>query len=207
MKKQKKYKLTREFIKLNDGRKLFRIKALVDIEQYSVKKGDFGGFIEKEENLSQYGNSWVGDNAQVYDNAQIYGNARVCCNAQIYGDACVCGDAMVCDNAQIYDNALVYGDAMVCGNAMVVGDSVVCCNALIYDISDYLCIRGLGTQHRNTIAFKCMDEKIRVKCGCFYGTIEEFREQVKNTRDGKVAKEYLALADLLDIYFDIKKEV
>lgn len=37
--------------------------------------------------------------------------------------------------------------------------------------------------------------------GCFYGTIDEFREQVNKTRDGKIAKEYLMIADLMEYHF------
>ena len=44
-------------------------------------------------------------------------------------------------------------------------------------------------------------EKIIVACGCFCGTIDEFREQVKNTREGKIAKEYLMIADLMEYHF------
>ena len=52
----KKYKLTEETIIVND-RILYRIEALRDFA--NVKKGAKGGFIEKERNLSQYGNCWV----------------------------------------------------------------------------------------------------------------------------------------------------
>ena len=47
---------------------------------------------------------------------------------------------------------------------------------------------------------------IRVKCGCFYGTIDEFREQVNNTRYGKIAKEYLMIADLMEYHFSKNEE-
>ena len=39
------------------GRKLFRIKATTDFGD--VEKGELGGYIEKEENLSHYGDAWV----------------------------------------------------------------------------------------------------------------------------------------------------
>ena len=45
---EKKYKLTKEFITFN-GRKLYRIEAIRDFGL--IKKGDKGGFIEKEINL------------------------------------------------------------------------------------------------------------------------------------------------------------
>lgn len=64
----KKYELTTES-KEYYGRKLFRIKALVSFG--NVKKGELGGWIEKEQNLSHFGNAWVGGNACVYDKTQI----------------------------------------------------------------------------------------------------------------------------------------
>ena len=58
----KKFELTNETIEVY-GRTLFRIKALTTFA--NVSEGDLGGYIEKEDNLSQVGNAWV------------YGNARV----------------------------------------------------------------------------------------------------------------------------------
>ena len=40
---------------------LFRIKALKDIPAHNVKKGDIGGLIEKEANLSHDGSAWISD--------------------------------------------------------------------------------------------------------------------------------------------------
>ena len=81
----KKFELTSEFITNIFGTKLFRIKALIEFG--NVKAGELGGFVEKEENLSQDGN------ACVYDNACVYGDACVCGDARVCGDACVYGDA------------------------------------------------------------------------------------------------------------------
>lgn len=63
------------------GRTLHRIKACKDFG--NVKSGELGGYIESENNLSQVGDCWVCDSAQVYDNARVYGNARVYDNAEI----------------------------------------------------------------------------------------------------------------------------
>ena len=135
----KKFELTTE-TKINIfGKKLFRIKALISFG--FIHAGEEGGWVEKEENLSQSGNAWVSGNAEVY------------------GDAWVSGDA------------------------------------------DYTTIHGFGTQFRTTTFFRCKDKEIRVSCGCFFGTISEFREQVKRTRKGKVAEEYLMIADLMEKHF------
>ena len=76
-----KYKLTDETITTESGVLLHRIECVCSF--LNVKAGDKGGWIEKEENLSQYGYAWVSDNAMVCDNAWVYGDAWVCDNAVI----------------------------------------------------------------------------------------------------------------------------
>ena len=97
------------------------------------------------------------------------------------------GDAWVFDDARVSGNARVSGDARVSGNA------------------DILQITGLGTVHRTTTVFRTPDG-IRIACGCFYGDLDAFREQVMETRVGKVEREYLKFADLVEIYFGEDKE-
>lgn len=70
-----KYELTDEYIVHSEVTKLYRIRALKDFN--NIKKGDLGGFIEKEGNLSHHGNAWVGGNAQVFGNAKVFGYAKV----------------------------------------------------------------------------------------------------------------------------------
>ena len=84
---EKKYRLTDETINV-DGRILHRIEALKDFG--NVKKGDKGGFVEKEENLSQYSDCWVYDDAKVYDNAKVSSRAIVCGNTEVCGNREVC---------------------------------------------------------------------------------------------------------------------
>jgi hypothetical protein len=119
----------------------------------------------------------------------VFGNAEVFGNTRVSGDAMVSGDARVFDNAMVFGNARVSGDARVFDNAEVSGNA------------DYTTIHGFGTQFRTTTFFRCKDKQVKVSCGCFYGTIPEFREQVKNTRDGKIAEEYLMIADLMEKHF------
>ena len=88
------------------------------------------------------------------------------------------------------------GNVNQSGNAWVSGD------AEVYGNADYTTIHGFGTQFRTTTFFRCKDKKVRVACGCFFGTIPEFREQVKNTRKGKIAEEYLMIADLMEKHFE-----
>ena len=70
----KKYEMLKDQSLEYEGRKLYRIRALVDFKCHEglfnnrkIKAGDLGGYIEKESNLSHYIDdeygSWVGDDA------------------------------------------------------------------------------------------------------------------------------------------------
>lgn len=106
----KKYEFTGE-TKIVAGVTLKRIRALVSFGD--VVKGEVGGFIKDEKNLSHNGNAWVAD------------------------------------------NVWVTGDA------------------------DYMLIGRIGSRNDFTTFFKNKGGGISVKCGCFCGTIAEFRERVK----------------------------
>jgi hypothetical protein len=78
-----KYKLTDKVQQVNSIM-LYRIEALKNFSD--VKKGELGGWVEKEKNLSQENNCWVYDNTEVYDKAEVFGDAKVFGNAFIkYG--------------------------------------------------------------------------------------------------------------------------
>lgn len=97
-----KYKLAEKkfFPELN--RELWQIEAIADFGD--VKKGDRGGWIEKEENLSQDGNAWVFGNAWVCDNAWVSGAAQVYGNTQVSGYACVHDAAEILVLGKLGDN-------------------------------------------------------------------------------------------------------
>lgn len=94
------------------------------------------------------------------------------------------------ENLSHISNAWVYGNAKVYGNAEVCGDA------------DYATAKGFGSVYRNTTFFRQQDGSVGVRCGCFYGTLDEFREEVRETYpDKKKGLEYLMLADLMEYRF------
>ena len=94
------------------------------------------------------------------------------------------------------------GSAWVSGNARVYGNAWVSGNARVYGNADYATAKGFGRIFRTTTFFRKKDKDIGVSCGCFYGTLEEFRKKVKETHgESKTAKEYLMLADLMEYKF------
>ena len=200
----KKYELTEETFTVF-GKTLYRIRAVRNFG--SVKTGEFGGYIEKEENLSHFGNAWIsGDawvygDARVYGDAWIYGDARVFGNAWVYGDARVSGDARVFDNAWISGNAKVYGDARVSGNARVFG------NAEVFNTRHFFVQGPIGSRDGYVTFYRTKDDTVEVRCGCFSGSLQEFVNQVEETHGGsRYEKEYKLAAELAKVCIRLEGE-
>ena len=124
----KKYEITNETHP--NKKNLKRIRALKDFSD--VKKGDLGGFIESEKNLSHEGDCWVYGNAAVGWDARVSGNAKVFGDAVVFWDARVSGNAEVSGDASVFDNAKVSEDAVVSWHAVVRGEAEVSGNARVW---------------------------------------------------------------------------
>jgi hypothetical protein len=82
----------------------------------------------------------------------------------------------------------------VSGNAEVSGDA------------DYAVIKGFGSEYRSTTFYRQEDGSIGVKCGCFCGTLKEFRKKVRETHgESKFAREYLMIADAMEVHFGVEE--
>ena len=217
----KKYELTAES-KEYYGRKLFRIKALVSFG--NVKEGELGGWIEKEQNLSHFGNAWVGGNAcvyenarvwqdaQVYDDAVVFGNvwisdkAQVCGHAMVHGDVWVCGSALVCDSARVCNNALVCGNAFVSNEAQICGNARICGKATICGYKDYIVIGPIGSRNAYTTFYRREDDVIMVVCGCFHDTLAAFEKRVAEVHgNNQYGKDYMATIDYVRKVMTVKR--
>lgn len=96
-----------------DGGGYYQIRALRDIPEIDVSKGDLGGFVSSQTSLSHNGNSWVFEGGYIGDSAIVEGDA-------IVGDG-----AVVTGTAHVKDSAVICRDVVVDGNAIVGGDVVV----------------------------------------------------------------------------------
>lgn len=85
-----KYEIT-EKTTITNGKVLKRIRSLKDFD--NVKKGQYGGYVESERNLSQKGSCWVN------------------------GLACVYEDALVCEDAMVSGSSIISGKAIIGGSA------------------------------------------------------------------------------------------
>lgn len=134
----------------SDREGLYRIKALKDFG--NVKKGDIGGYVEGEKNLSQLGDCWIYDNAVVRDNARIFDYAIIRDNAVVRGEV------RIFDNVIVRDNVIIGGEAQFCGNAIISSDK------------DYIVFKNWWSSGRY---FTWTRSNNMWNVGCFYGTGEE----------------------------------
>lgn len=172
------------------GRTLHRIKAVKDF--CDVKAGDIGGWVEKEENLSQDGTCWVYDSACVFDSAKVYGCAMIQGAAKVYGSARVCDSASVYGNANVCESSWVFGRARVCdvahisGYACIYDSAVVSDMATVYDsarVYDSAKVCGSASIYsaarvRGEARIFCNNDIIWIsKIGSRYGTTTVFRNK------------------------------
>ena len=215
METTKKYELSNIAIEFN-GVTLHRIKALKNFSD--VKAGDLGGWVEKEDNLSQIGDAWIGGNAKVYGMAKVYGramvfgkakvhdnavvcddalvfsNAEVYGRAKVFGNAEICGDAKVYDHADVYNHASVFGNAEICGNAFVRGYAEICGDAVVKNNEDYIVFKNFWSSGRH---FTWTRSNNMWKVGCFYGTREELIKKAYKD-SAKSGKEYERVVRYVD---------
>lgn len=103
---EKKY----EVIAVNDcDTAPYRIRALKDFGD--VKKGDLGGFVQSESNLSQEGNCWIYDVSKVLGNSVIKDNAIVR-NCSYIRDSNIHDNAIIRSSA-IFNSVIRGADAFI----------------------------------------------------------------------------------------------
>ena len=74
----------------------------------------------------------------------------------------------------------------------------------ISSVDDILIVGPMGSRAGYVQAYHT-DKGIFVKCGCFYGTIAQFRAKVKETHgDNRHAQDYALLADFIEARFNAK---
>ena len=104
----------------------------LDYITIKVKAGDLGGYIEREQNLSQEGNCWIdGEETQVCGYAKVRDNAVVCDSAFVFGSSLVCDNAEVSGHAELRYECVIADNALVTGytklkNKKVDGNEIVC---------------------------------------------------------------------------------
>ena len=116
-------------------RKMYRICALRAIPENDVLKGEIGGWVEHENNLSRHQGSWIRGEAKVCGNSMVRDDAIVMDNATVFGDSYIMGNCRVSGSAEVIDSTIegttsLFQTAMVeesklSGNIMIYGESTV----------------------------------------------------------------------------------
>lgn len=188
----KKYELTSE-TKVVFGKTLYRIRALKAFGD--VEAGELGGWIEKEGNLAQEGECWVFGNGRVFSNGRVFGNGQVYDNGWVFGNGQVYGNGWVSGNGRVYDNGWVFGNARVCGDMVV------------RKTRDYLTFGPAGEWDDTTTFGTNHNGTVLVRCGRFYGTLDEFAEKVEEKHgNDEFGEEYRFAIEAAKVRF-LREEV
>ena len=170
-----KYELSEQVIK--NGKTFYKIKSLKPFSFYYrnkfhiVKKGEEGGWIESESNLSQEGSCWIDKESIVSDNARIKDNALVF-NSFIHGNAVVKDFSIIEDKTQLDGNVLIEKNAVVVRSDVhdfaLISDKAYITLCKLYDyveiygnsnlfdcnISENVWIAGVNLKHKIIDGFK-----------------------------------------------------
>lgn len=133
-----KYKLTKEKT-MHRGKVVHRIQALKDFD--TVKRGDLGGYVEAEDNLSQQGTCWIHsgfciDDGRVEDYAQVYGSSTiskkgVAKNFSKVIDSEITDNAIIKNYAEISQFSIASGSCIIRDYSQVENGSHINKNAVV----------------------------------------------------------------------------
>mgnify|MGYP003627980356 CR=1 FL=1 len=104
------------------GIEVYRVVALKSFG--NVTKGDIGGWVEDEDNLSQQGNCWIFDEAMAVNRSMVAGNA------EMHDYSKMLDDSMIWDHSRMYDNA------QMCNNSGMYDNSKMLNNSEMHDSSE-----------------------------------------------------------------------
>ena len=134
---------------------IYRIKALRDIPEHNISKGDLGGYVSTKMNLSQEGSCWIGGDAKALGNVSIsedafVGDAALVISSQhdhfieVSGNVVIKHSAIVAFNKNVL-GASEFEDSVITGNVQISGSSQVTNVGFIegdINIRDFVSING-----------------------------------------------------------------
>ncbi len=173
-----------ELIKLTKDHKFYRsgvnyrIKALKDFND--VKKGDLGGYVANENNLSHFGNCWLYNNARMYDNAELHDNAEMYGVTRMFNNTRMFNDTRMYDNAEMHDNARMHDNTRMFNNAEMYGYANIRGN---YKLTTKLYYPKLYRYVSYPIFERDGKKPTHIRMGCFTRTIKEWQEDFYNNNE------------------------
>ena len=127
------------------------------------------------------GIGWIGEGAVIGKGARIGEGAEI-------GEGAVIGKGARIDEGAWIGKGAEIGEGAVIGKGAEIGEG-----AEIKSIYDYMTVGGIGSRQGMTTFYRCKDGLIRVNCGCFNGTLDEFEAAVRETHAGtEHEKAYMA---------------
>lgn len=198
------YEMTSE-ARIVDGQMVHRIKALEDLPHLGVSKGDRGGFVQSQSNLT--GSAWVfgeavvmqgalvTDQAHVHDmavvgmeavvsglayahgQAFIFGNARLQGTSRVGGHCKIHGDAVLAGSADLRGGVHVKNNAYVGGKVRLEGTQLISSHAVITDNRHILTIDPVGSEDVTLTLTRTTDGH-RLRVGCWSGTVDQLAGEV-----------------------------
>lgn len=173
-----KYKIIKEDSKIIGDHKLYRIQSLKNFK--SAREGDFGGYIESEENLSHEGDCWVYPAANVYEDGFVNENASVAGNVSIHGHSIVDGDSYLCaisgSHIEIDGNAQIRSNSHLSGNIHITDDVIVTGASKIISSEEMLVIGGKMCIGKDSVITDCDQDE-----GFFIN--DELEDSIINRKD------------------------
>ena len=155
-----------------EGHTLHRIKALKDFND--VKKGDIGGFVENDNNLSHPGDCWIYDDAKAMDNSRMYNDS------EMHDNSIVCGYSRMYNNSRMYDNSIMCDYSKMRGYSKMYGNSRIYNNSIMYDYSeihDKSVMYGDSEMHGNSRLYGDSELNNKFKLyGKLFSKVDDFIE-------------------------------
>jgi hypothetical protein len=112
----------------------YRIKALKDFQLITgeiVKKGDIGGLVNGEYNLSQEGNCWIEFEARAFGKSRAMDNAVLKDFSTIWDFSTVSGNSVMKDYSWAHNNSTISGNAVMKDWSRVYNNSIITENAVL----------------------------------------------------------------------------
>ena len=150
----KKYMILEDEAIKFEGRKLYRIQALKDFGD--VEKGQKGGYIQSERNLSHEGNCWIYNNAKAMDNSMVTDDATMFDNASMHDCATMRGHASMHNFASMHGNTSIHDHSRMYDRSSIHDYASMHNCASIHDYSrmhDHSMMHGRSRVHGNSILF------------------------------------------------------
>ncbi len=94
------------------------------LANYTVKEGELGGYVEKEENLSHEGGCWVFNNARVCDDSRVEDNAQIHHSVIVSEDSIVKGSTSLLDRVCV-TNSVIDGYTKIANNSVISNSQIM----------------------------------------------------------------------------------